>query len=124
MTLKVSVIVCAHNEAEFLSACLHSLLAQSRLPDEILVINNASIFFAARGWADRVIDGAATAAAAEARNVRRCIHRTPATSCEVFVIAMSRLAHVTKIQQRATRRSSPRAIGLGIGPVFAHLKYR
>jgi len=38
----MSVIVCAHNEAQFLAACLHSLLAQSRLPDEILVINNAS----------------------------------------------------------------------------------
>ena len=37
-----SVIVCAHNEAQYLSACLHSLLAQSRLPDDILVINNAS----------------------------------------------------------------------------------
>ena len=42
MTLKISVIVCAHNEAQYLAACLHSLLAQSRLPDEILVINNAS----------------------------------------------------------------------------------
>jgi glycosyltransferase involved in cell wall biosynthesis len=38
----VSVIVCAHNEAQYLPACLHSLLAQSRTPDEILVINNAS----------------------------------------------------------------------------------
>jgi glycosyltransferase involved in cell wall biosynthesis len=38
----LSVIVCAHNEAQFLGACLHSLLAQSRPPDEILVINNAS----------------------------------------------------------------------------------
>src|SRR6185503_15590109 len=37
-----SVIVCAHNEAWFLPACLHSLLAQSRVPDEILVVNNAS----------------------------------------------------------------------------------
>jgi len=42
VTLKVSVIVCAHNEAGYLAACLHSLLAQSRTPDEILVINNAS----------------------------------------------------------------------------------
>jgi glycosyltransferase involved in cell wall biosynthesis len=42
MALKLSVIVCAHNEARYLAACLHSLLAQSRLPDEILVINNAS----------------------------------------------------------------------------------
>jgi glycosyltransferase involved in cell wall biosynthesis len=38
----LSVIVCAHNEAQYLAPCLHSLLAQSRLPDEILVINNAS----------------------------------------------------------------------------------
>ena len=41
-TLTLSVIVCAHNEARYLAACLHSLLAQTRLPDEILVINNAS----------------------------------------------------------------------------------
>jgi glycosyltransferase involved in cell wall biosynthesis len=40
--MKISVIVCAHNEARYLPACLHSLLAQSRPPDEILVINNAS----------------------------------------------------------------------------------
>ena len=39
---RLSVIVCAHNEAKFLPACLHSLLAQTRVPDEILVINNAS----------------------------------------------------------------------------------
>lgn len=42
MALTISVIVCAHNEAQYLATCLHSLLAQSRLPDEILVINNAS----------------------------------------------------------------------------------
>jgi glycosyltransferase involved in cell wall biosynthesis len=42
VALSMSVIVCAHNEARYLAACLHSLLAQSRLPDEILVINNAS----------------------------------------------------------------------------------
>jgi glycosyltransferase involved in cell wall biosynthesis len=40
--LRISVIVCAHNEARYLPACLHSVLAQSRVPDEILVINNAS----------------------------------------------------------------------------------
>jgi glycosyltransferase involved in cell wall biosynthesis len=42
MALNISVIVCAHNEARYLPACLHSLLAQTRRPDEILVINNAS----------------------------------------------------------------------------------
>lgn len=40
--MTISVIVCAHNEAQYLGACLHSLLAQTRLPDEILVVNNAS----------------------------------------------------------------------------------
>ena len=42
MRLTISVIVCAYNEGRFLSACLHSLLAQTRPPDEIIVINNAS----------------------------------------------------------------------------------
>ena len=42
MALTISVIVCAHNEGNYLAACLHSLLAQTRSPDELLVINNAS----------------------------------------------------------------------------------
>lgn len=42
MALNISVIVCAHNEARYLAPCLYSLLAQSRCPDEILVVNNAS----------------------------------------------------------------------------------
>src|SRR5262245_3759916 len=40
--MTVTVIVCAYNEARLLAACLHSLRAQTRQPDEILVINNAS----------------------------------------------------------------------------------
>ena len=35
-------MVCAHNEARYREACLHSLLAQSRLPDQIIVVDNAS----------------------------------------------------------------------------------
>jgi glycosyltransferase involved in cell wall biosynthesis len=42
MGLRISVIVCAHNEAAYLTTCLHSLLAQTRPPDEILVVDNAS----------------------------------------------------------------------------------
>lgn len=38
----ISVIICAHNEARYLPACLHSLFAQTRVPDEVLVVNNAS----------------------------------------------------------------------------------
>jgi glycosyltransferase involved in cell wall biosynthesis len=41
--MTISVVVCAHNEEAFLAPCLHSLLAQTRLPDEILVIDNASM---------------------------------------------------------------------------------
>ena len=40
--MTISVIVCAHNEERFIAPCLHSLLAQSRRPDEIVVVNNAS----------------------------------------------------------------------------------
>ena len=36
------MIVCAYNEARYLPACLHSLLAQTRPADEIVVVNNAS----------------------------------------------------------------------------------
>lgn len=42
MATTISVIVCAHNEERALPGCLHSLLAQTRRPDEILVVNNAS----------------------------------------------------------------------------------
>ena len=40
--MTISVIVCAYNEATHIAACLHALLAQTRPPDEILVIDNAS----------------------------------------------------------------------------------
>ena len=42
VALKFSVIVCAHNEARYVAACLHSVLAQTRPPDELLVVDNAS----------------------------------------------------------------------------------
>jgi glycosyltransferase involved in cell wall biosynthesis len=38
----ISAIVCAYNEARLLPACLFSLLAQTRPPDEIIVVDNAS----------------------------------------------------------------------------------
>jgi glycosyltransferase involved in cell wall biosynthesis len=40
--MTISTIVCAYNEAGYLAPCLHSVLAQSRRPDELLVVNNAS----------------------------------------------------------------------------------
>ena len=40
--MTISVIVCAYNEEAYIGPCLHSLVSQSRLPDEIIVIDNAS----------------------------------------------------------------------------------
>ncbi|MDP2053808.1 MAG: glycosyltransferase family A protein, partial [Acidobacteriota bacterium] len=40
--MTISVIVCAYNEEHYLAPCLQSLLSQSRPPDEIIVIDNAS----------------------------------------------------------------------------------
>jgi len=42
LALTIAAIVCAYNEAATLPACLHSLHAQTRPPDQIVVINNAS----------------------------------------------------------------------------------
>lgn len=42
MSQTIAVIVCAYNEASLLPGCLYSLRAQTRPPDDILVINNAS----------------------------------------------------------------------------------
>ncbi len=38
----MAVVVCARNEAAYVAACLHSVLAQTRPPDDVLVVNNAS----------------------------------------------------------------------------------
>jgi glycosyltransferase involved in cell wall biosynthesis len=40
--LRIAVVVCARNEAAYVAACLHSVLAQTRPPDEVLLVNNAS----------------------------------------------------------------------------------
>ena len=40
--MTISVIVCAYNEEHYLAPCLLSLQSQSRPPDEIIVIDNAS----------------------------------------------------------------------------------
>ena len=42
MSLTLSVIVCAHNEERYIRTCLYSLLAQTRPPDELVVVNNGS----------------------------------------------------------------------------------
>ena len=42
LEMTITAIVCAYNEARHLPACIFSLLAQTRPPDEIIIINNAS----------------------------------------------------------------------------------
>jgi glycosyltransferase involved in cell wall biosynthesis len=42
MALTIATAVCAYNESRLLPGCLYSLRAQTRPPDEILVVNNAS----------------------------------------------------------------------------------
>ena len=40
--MKLSAIICAYNEERMLGPAIHSLFAQTRVPDEIIVVNNAS----------------------------------------------------------------------------------
>jgi glycosyltransferase involved in cell wall biosynthesis len=42
MSVRLSAIICAYNEGKSLPAAIHSLFAQTRVPDEIIVVNNAS----------------------------------------------------------------------------------
>ena len=42
MGVTIATIVCAYNQSRLLPACLYSLRSQTRPPDDILVINNAS----------------------------------------------------------------------------------
>jgi glycosyltransferase involved in cell wall biosynthesis len=42
MGVTIATIVCAYNESRLLAGCLYSLRAQTRPPDDILVIDNAS----------------------------------------------------------------------------------
>lgn len=40
--MTITAIICAYNEERMLPAAIHSLLAQTRVPDQIIVVNNAS----------------------------------------------------------------------------------
>jgi GT2 family glycosyltransferase len=42
MALTIAAVVCAYNEDRYLPACLFSLKTQTRPPDDIIVVNNAS----------------------------------------------------------------------------------
>jgi glycosyltransferase involved in cell wall biosynthesis len=82
MPLTIAVVVCAHNEGQLLPACLHSIRAQTRIPDEIIVINNASTddtgIVAAAVEGVRVIDEPRKGLVIARETARR------ATRCEVI----------------------------------------
>lgn len=40
--MRISIIIPAHNEASYLSACLDSFIAQTRTPDEVIVVDDNS----------------------------------------------------------------------------------
>ncbi|UII78447.1 glycosyltransferase family 2 protein [Flagellimonas sp. CMM7] len=40
--MRISIIIPAHNEASYLSACLDSFVAQTRTPDEVIVVDDNS----------------------------------------------------------------------------------
>ncbi len=57
MTGTLSVVVACHNQAGFVAAAIDSILAQSRAPDEIIVVDDGSHDGSAavvRGFGDRV----------------------------------------------------------------------
>ena len=111
--LTITAIVCAYNEARFLPACLYSLLAQTRPPDEIIVINNASTD--ETGAVARAVPGvrvrrrAAQGAGRRARD-RRAARRTATSSPTSTPTAARRFSGSSGSSARfsqATRRSSP-----------------
>lgn len=40
--MKISVVIPAYNEADFITSCLNAIYSQTRAPDEIIVVDNAS----------------------------------------------------------------------------------
>jgi glycosyltransferase involved in cell wall biosynthesis len=40
--MKISVVICAHNEQDWIQKGLKSLASQTRVPDEVIVVDNAS----------------------------------------------------------------------------------
>lgn len=55
MRFRISAIICAYNEEKALPAAIHSLFTQTRLPDEVIVVNNASTD-GTRAVAERIPD--------------------------------------------------------------------
>ncbi|MCR9271087.1 MAG: glycosyltransferase [Hyphomonadaceae bacterium] len=43
LRLSVSVVICTRDRPEHLQKCLHSFAEQSRMPDEVIVVDNASV---------------------------------------------------------------------------------
>jgi glycosyltransferase involved in cell wall biosynthesis len=106
MALTITAIVCAFNESRLLPGCLYSLKAQTRPPDDILVINNASTdqtAAVARAVAGvRVVDEPRKGLVVARETARRAAH----TDLLAFLDADCR-APITWIERVGTRFERP-----------------
>jgi glycosyltransferase involved in cell wall biosynthesis len=112
MGLTITAIVCAYNEARFLPACLYSLRAQTRPPDEILVIDNASTD--ATGAVARAVPGVRVVEEPAKGLViaRETARRTATGAVLAYVDADCRapLMWLERVEQRFVRESGAVAI--------------
>jgi glycosyltransferase involved in cell wall biosynthesis len=112
MGLTIATIVCAYNESHWLPACLYSLKAQTRPPDDILVINNASTdetAAVARGVPGvRVVDEPHKGLVVARETARRATD----TDILAFIDADCRapLIWLERVERRFTRRAALAAV--------------
>jgi glycosyltransferase involved in cell wall biosynthesis len=112
MSQTITTIVCAYNESRLLPGCLYSLRSQTRPPDEILVINNAStdetgaVARAVPGV--RVIDEPAKGLVVARETARRAAH----TDIVAYIDADCRvpITWLERVEARFSKRRAPIAV--------------
>lgn len=112
MALTISAVVCAYNESPLISGCLHSLLAQTRLPDAVIVVDNASTDNT--GGIARAIPGVRVIDEPRKGLViaRETARRTVTTDVLAFVDADCRapITWLQRVEARFLQRGSPVAV--------------
>jgi glycosyltransferase involved in cell wall biosynthesis len=112
MSLTITAIVCAYNESQLLPGCLYSLLAQTRPPDDILVINNASTDSTAA--VARAVPGVRVVDEPRKGLVvaRETARRTARTDVVAFMDADCRapITWLERVEKQLARRGNPVAV--------------
>ena len=112
MSQTIAVVVCAYNEAALLPGCLYSLRAQTRPPDDILVINNASTD--ETGAVARAVPGVRVVDEPHKGLVvaRETARRAAQTDIVAYVDADSRapITWLERVEAQFSRRSAPVAV--------------